>query len=113
MWGDMQQGRIPVELMTDEKPHYLSVPFNDDTERASSMQLLSRDAATYNDLFDRVLQFYQARCQHHMHKRDRKTGLWFPIPREGEAGRFVIPPRRRCPRPSATTSSAGWSGSTC
>ena len=73
-WGEVQQGRIPVALVADDEPHYLSVPFDTEAERETSNRLLSDAAARYNDLFDRVLQFYQARCQHHMHKRDRKTG---------------------------------------
>ena len=27
----------------------------------------------------------------HLHKRDRRTGQWIPMPRRSEAGRFVVP----------------------
>ena len=27
----------------------------------------------------------------HLHKRDRRTGQWIPMPRRSEAGRFVAP----------------------
>ena len=66
-WGDLRLGRLPQYVRKDCFPNYGCV---------HDVNLLSRDAENYREKHDRALQYFQERCQHHMHptrKRKRNT----------------------------------------
>lgn len=61
VWGDIKLGRIPGFLYEDASL---------DTSRLArcAEEEALAEAASYSGLFEHALQFFQERCQHHIHK---------------------------------------------
>ena len=66
VWGDVKLGRIPEFLYVDARAEVLDV----------RPQARAADAATFREAFSRTFQYFQSRCQHHIHPlvTDNKTG---------------------------------------
>ena len=63
-WGHERFGRLPPFLYQDTEPDYAT----------AAVQALHDDAAAYQRRFDEALQENQKCAQHHIHKKDPKTG---------------------------------------
>jgi hypothetical protein len=57
-WGEIKLGRIPAFLYEDARADY----------SALQPQAKDKDAATFKQRFASAFQYFQSRCQHHIHK---------------------------------------------
>ena len=75
-WGDYRFGRLAPFLREDAGPTFSSVctPAGPESSQRTTPQALYEDASVYQRHFDRTLQENQKCAQHHIHKRDSKTG---------------------------------------
>jgi hypothetical protein len=58
VWGDVKFGRIPAFLYEDSQ----------EVQSEVQSQTMQDDAASFKDKFDHAFQYFQSRCQHHIHK---------------------------------------------
>ena len=70
-WGDVRRGRIPAFVRNDEGCDTSALPRSTATERAQSRAALDADAEEYMASYNHALQYFQMRCQHHMHPERR------------------------------------------
>ena len=76
VWGACRLGRIPSFIYDDTKASRAAqatdFTMSDENTRATQ----KRDGAIFKERFNEVLQFFQSRCQHHIHPlaTDKKTG---------------------------------------
>ena len=74
-WGETKLGRIPRFFYDDAKGDNL-LCFNalgDANVSAEIQSSLDADAALYKKAFKKHVQYFQSRCQHHIHRLDAKT----------------------------------------
>ena len=58
VWGDVKLGRIPAFLYEDAQ----------EVQSKIRSQTMAHDAASFKAKFDHAFQYFQSRCQHHIHK---------------------------------------------
>ena len=61
-WGDISLGRLPTFIYDDAQRAAATV-------RLPAMSAARADATSYADKFCQAFQYYQSRCQHHIHKK--------------------------------------------
>ena len=64
-------GRIPGFVRKDEGCATSAMPRSTATARLQSRAALDKDAEQYKARYDHALQYFQMRCQHHMHPSRR------------------------------------------
>ena len=63
VWGDLKLGRLPAFLYTDAALVDEARPLSTQEDTASDL-----DAQTFRKSFNAAFQYFQERCQHHIHK---------------------------------------------
>ena len=58
LWGEVKLGRIPAFIYEDAQEVFTEL----------RPQAMEEEAATYKEKFNKAFQYYQSRCQHHVHK---------------------------------------------
>ena len=73
-WGAQRFGRLPAWLWSDDGASYGDLYAASPRQRSRTLQELQADAEVYAGRFNAALQENQLCAQHHIHKRDPKTG---------------------------------------
>ena len=79
-WGDLKLGRMPAFVRDDGGQNQAMAQGMSEEQRRSCREQLDADAAVYKRRFDAALQYFQARCQHHIHplRTTKKQGATEP-----------------------------------
>ena len=68
-WDEIELGRLHAFLYDDAKTHAVQgAPTSHPVPPGESPVMDAMDGATYKQKFDAAFQYFQSRCQHHVHK---------------------------------------------